>query len=251
MGRFASTVAYYESARPAYAPAFFAAAARELELRGDERLLDVGTGPGLLAIGFAPYCAEVVGLDPEPDMLAAARDAAQRAGVRLSLIEGRVEDAPETLDAFDVVTIGRALHWLDRTTALAKFERLVKPTGKILVGGARTVADARNPWLAAFNAVRARWSADNVSERYRDVVVKFFTGSKWRPDRAIRAESQVVVSVETLCDRVLSMSTSSPEKLGSEADVMRGAMRAALAPFAADGEIVETVEGVAQTFVRA
>ena len=56
MGRFASTVAYYESARPPYGAAFFEAVALQMGLDGSERLLDVGAGPGILAIGFAPYC---------------------------------------------------------------------------------------------------------------------------------------------------------------------------------------------------
>ena len=59
MGRFASTVAYYESARPPYGAAFFAAVAQQLGLDRSQRLLDVGAGPGFLAIGFAPYCREV------------------------------------------------------------------------------------------------------------------------------------------------------------------------------------------------
>ncbi len=90
MGRFASTVAYYESARPPYGAAFFEAVALQMGLDGSERLLDVGAGPGILAIGFAPYCREVVGVDPEPGMVEAARAAAERAGVTVRFIEGAV-----------------------------------------------------------------------------------------------------------------------------------------------------------------
>ena len=45
MGRFASTVAYYESARPPYGAAFFAKVAQQLGLDRRQRLLDVGPGP--------------------------------------------------------------------------------------------------------------------------------------------------------------------------------------------------------------
>jgi ubiquinone/menaquinone biosynthesis C-methylase UbiE len=38
-----------------------------------ETLLDVGCGPGMLAIGFAPFVGGGTGLDPEPGMIAAPR----------------------------------------------------------------------------------------------------------------------------------------------------------------------------------
>jgi tRNA/tmRNA/rRNA uracil-C5-methylase (TrmA/RlmC/RlmD family) len=78
MGRFASTVALYEELRPPYPPAFFRRVAGQLELRSDHALIDLGTGPGLLALGFAPYVGRIVGVDPEPAMIAAARTAAAR-----------------------------------------------------------------------------------------------------------------------------------------------------------------------------
>jgi len=160
MGRFASTVAYYESARPEYGAAFFAAVARELGFDRSQRLLDVGAGPGILAIGFAPACGEVVGVDPEPAMIEAARAAAGRAGVAATFIEGRFEDMAASLGAFDVVTIGRAIHWLDPDPARVALDRVVAPRGRILVCNAGSVEDGRNPWLEAFNAVRDRWKDD-------------------------------------------------------------------------------------------
>src|ERR1700722_6532623 len=113
MGPSASTVAYYESARPPYDAGFFAAVAQQLGFDRSQRLLDVGAGPGILAIGFAPYCREVVGVDPEPGMVEAARAAAERVGATVSFIEGRFEDAAAKLGAFDLVRIGRAIHWLN------------------------------------------------------------------------------------------------------------------------------------------
>ena len=121
MGRFASTVAYYEGARPPYGAAFFEAVALELGLDGSERLLDVGAGPDILAIGFAPHCREAVGVDPEPGMVEAARAAAEaRGGATVSFIEGRFEDSAAKLGAFDVVSIGRAIHWLDPEPAACR-----------------------------------------------------------------------------------------------------------------------------------
>ena len=247
MGRFASTVAYYENARPPYGAAFFAAVARELGFDRSQRLLDIGAGPGILAIGFAPACREVVGVDPEPAMVEAARSAAVRAGVAVKFIDGRFEDLAANLGAFDVVTIGRAIHWLDPDPARKALDRVVKPRGKILVCHASSVDDGRNPWLGAFKAIRDRWRDDRPA--YDPDV--FFAGGPFVPRGTISVETATTVPVERLADRILSMSTSSPERLGDDVPAMRSAMREALAPFAADGKIEDIVEAQADVFDRA
>src|SRR6202012_5268035 len=113
MGRFATTAEFYEQYRPPYPAEFFRAAAEKLALSTQHALIALGTGPGPLALGFAPSVGRVVGVDPEPAMLAAARAAAARTGREVSFIEGRAEDLPDSIGRFDVVTIGRALHWMD------------------------------------------------------------------------------------------------------------------------------------------
>lgn len=246
MGRFASTVAYYESARPPYGAGFFEAVAQQLGFDRTHRLLDVGTGPGILAIGFAPSCQEVVGVDPESEMVKAARAAAERAGVGVRFIEGRFEDAAAKLGAFDIVTIGRAIHWLDPEPARAALDRALAPRGRVLVCRASSVKDGRNPWLETFNAVRDRWRGDRPA-RDGDA---FFAG-RFVPSATIRVEKTYALPVERFADRILSMSTSSPARLGDAVPAMRSAMREALAPFAADGVIEDVVEAQAEVFERA
>jgi SAM-dependent methyltransferase len=247
MGRFASTVAYYESARPPYGAAFFEAVALQLGLDGRERLLDVGAGPGILAIGFAPFCREVVGVDPEPGMVEAAREAAERAGVTVRFVEGRFEDAAAKLGAFDIVSIGRAIHWLDPEPARAALDRALAPRGSVLVCGATSAKGGRNPWLETFNAVRDRWKGDRPSRDHQT----FFADGHFTRTHTIRVEGTYAFPVERLVERVLSMSTSSSERLGDEVPAMKSAMREALAPFAADGMIEDIVEARAEVFERA
>lgn len=247
MGRFASTVAYYESARPPYGAGFFAAVAQQLGFDRSQRLLDVGSGPGILAIGFAPYCGRVLGVDPEATMVEAARAAAKRAGVTATFVEGRFEDAAAKLGAFDLVTIGRAIHWLDPEPARAALDRAVAPQGRVLVCGAWSVKDGRNPWLDGFNAVRDRWKGERPARDHNT----FFTDGRFVPAGKIRIEAAYAVPVERFADRLLSMSTSSPERLGDKVPAMRSAMGEALAPFAAEGVIEDIVEAQAEVFERA
>src|ERR1700750_3189442 len=131
MGRFATTVALYQEVRPPYPPSFFREVALRRGLDKQHALIDLGTGPGLLALGFAPYVGRIVGVDPEPAMLAAARTAARRAGHAFTLIECKAEALPGEVGQFDLVTIGRALHWLATGPTAALLERLVAPLGAI------------------------------------------------------------------------------------------------------------------------
>jgi SAM-dependent methyltransferase len=88
MGRFASTVEFYARYREPYPPKLFKKVAEQIDFRGNESSLDVGCGPGLLAIGFAPFVGRCTGLDPETGMISAAKAAAAEAGVELSLVHG-------------------------------------------------------------------------------------------------------------------------------------------------------------------
>src|SRR5712672_4033714 len=101
MGRFATTVPLYGELRPPYLAEFFRNVAQRLRLGNEHALIDLGTGPGLLALGFAPYVGRIVGVDPEPAMLVAARKAA-RASKAITLIESKAEAIPGDVGSFHV-----------------------------------------------------------------------------------------------------------------------------------------------------
>ena len=251
MGRFASTVPYYRRYRPPYPPAFFRRLARMLALDGSQSLLDLGCGPGLLALGFAPYVRRVVGVDPEPAMLAAARDTAKAAGVRLRLIRGRTETIPRRVGTFDVVTIGRALHWMARKPTLAKLARLVRPGGCIVVCGASPAEGSLNPWLARYDRFRYRLAPRKDRRRYGTEAVAFFAGSEFAVRETVTVRLRHRINVDTLVGRLFSMSITSPQVLGAKAERTAARLRAALAKFAGRrGSIGEVVEAKAAVFAR-
>src|ERR1019366_1496415 len=159
MGRFASTVEFYARYREPYPSKFFQKVAEQIGLHSDESLLDVGCGPGMLAIGFAPFVGSCTGLDPEPLMIAAAKDAAAEAGVALSLIHGRIEEFPTT-QSYDVITIGRAHHWLERAATLAVLERILVPdSGRILICRSSSVETPETPWVKPYRIDPSEWFA--------------------------------------------------------------------------------------------
>lgn len=101
--------------------------------RGDERVLDCGTGTGALAFAIAPLVREVVGVDLVPEMLEEAR---KRAGEfpNVSFVEGDVTSLPPGLGSFDLAASVRTLHHVARPElAVAELRRSTLPDGHILV----------------------------------------------------------------------------------------------------------------------
>jgi ubiquinone/menaquinone biosynthesis C-methylase UbiE len=219
-------------------------------------LIDLGTGPGLLALGFAGYVGRIVGVDPEPAMLKAARRAAASAGHALTLIEGKAETLAPDIGTFDVVTIGRALHWMDRDLTIALFDRLVAHDGTIVICASFSATDGRNPWLDGYNDVRRRWSPARLWEEagkgtrtHRDLPA-FFRGSSFQPMELVTVETSHLVSMQDLAQRTLTYSSSSPDALGDNVEAMLRDVEAHLASFSRDGAIAEIIVSTAQIVKR-
>jgi SAM-dependent methyltransferase len=124
------SASYYARGRLPYPPELAAALRDDLDLDGTGRLLDVGCGPGSLTLLLAPLFAEVVGVDPDPGMLAEAkREAAQR-GIRNARWAALPAEAlPADLGSFRVATFAQSFHWMDQPRVAATVRDMLDPGG--------------------------------------------------------------------------------------------------------------------------
>jgi ubiquinone/menaquinone biosynthesis C-methylase UbiE len=144
------------------------------DLRG-RRLLDVGTGDGAYAIEAARRGARVTGLDPQVEMLDAARARAHKHGVEVSLREGRAEALPFGDASFEVVTAVTVLCFVtEPTRAVREIARVLVPGGRLVLGelGRYSVWAAERRirgWFGARTWRRARfWSRRELRALVRD-----------------------------------------------------------------------------------
>src|SRR5262245_5687289 len=98
-----------------------------------ETIVDVGTGAGTLARGFALRGCKVIGIDPDGRLLDQARSLDSAAGAAVEYKIGSAEAIPLTDDIADVVSAGQCWHWFDGPKAAKEFSRIAKPHGRVVV----------------------------------------------------------------------------------------------------------------------
>jgi ubiquinone/menaquinone biosynthesis C-methylase UbiE len=130
---FAGAAGYYEQGRLPYAPGLEEAFTRALDLDGHGRLLDVGCGPGTIGLRLAGLFEAIVGLDPDPEMLAyASRATARRGFTNGSWVQLRAEALPAGLGHFRVVTFAASFHWMDRPRVASTVATMLDPGGAVV-----------------------------------------------------------------------------------------------------------------------
>jgi trans-aconitate 2-methyltransferase len=140
----------------------------DLPLARTDRVLDLGCGSGDFTRTIADLVPDghVVGLDPQPSLLAEART---RAGSNQSFVQGPVQRlatlVPESA-SFDVVMSRSAMHWVqydDHVQLLRDASRLLRPGGwlRMELGGAGnipTILAVLNPESAARGGPSTPWA---------------------------------------------------------------------------------------------
>lgn len=155
----------------------------ELGIPAGGRVLDLGTGPGFVAIEVAKLLGasgcQVVGMDLSSAMLKLASENAARAGLNgvLTWRDGDVKAIPFDDDEFDLVVSNDSLHhWKDPLVVFDEIARVLKKSGRCIVHDSKRLQhwglwlfvktisltvprDFRVHW---WNSIRSSYTADEL-----------------------------------------------------------------------------------------
>ena len=165
-----------------------------------KRVLDVGCGTGelLRTLWREANPARLVGLDPDPEMLAQADAKLRASGVAAELLRGWAQALPFPDGAFDVVLSSLMFHHLDAPTkraALREWRRVLAP------GGALVLVDFGAPRSALLRALL--WPArlglfEHVAENLRGRIPMLLEEAGFSSEEAGRYGDVVVAHVARL-----------------------------------------------------
>jgi SAM-dependent methyltransferase len=233
---FAGAARHYRQGRTPYAPALADVLADTLGLDGRGRLLDVGCGPGVVALQLAPLFEQVVGLDPDAEMLQeAARLAAAQDVSNATWVQLRAEDLPAGLGRFRVVTFAASFHWMDRPVVAAATKEVLDDGGAVVhvhapqsslqPAAEDDIAQLVRSYLGPDR--RAGKSVRNTSPDGEDAV---FRGAGFAPaQRVMVVDGRVLErSIDDVVANVFSMSNSVPPLFGDRVDAFEADLRALL-----------------------
>jgi len=150
---------FYSKYRRGYGPAVIDWLAEAFALLNHGVVVDLGCGTGQLAIPLAGRAQAVIGIDPEPDMLARARKTAAEQGcANIAWMLGSDRDVPAVAAllgnrALAAVTLANSIHFMDHERLFRVARPLLRPGGGIAV-----LANGMPLWqqpTAASRALRA------------------------------------------------------------------------------------------------
>lgn len=157
MTLFHGTVGFYRQYRPGIPQSVADILDAAVADGAPRRLLDVGTGTGLVVEALLGRFDDIVAIDNDADMLAAA-DAALRPklpdGTTLLLEQVAAEEfTPPPGWRADLVTICRAFHWLDQEAVLTCLDSQVSQHGAVAIFGDNSFWAATSSWKAEIRAI--------------------------------------------------------------------------------------------------
>lgn len=122
--RFLGFAHLYENSRPAIPVVACDIVLNYFEHK-PEQIVDLGCGTGLSTMAWRGKCDNIIGIDPNEEMLSVAKLKSND----ISFIKAYSDDTTLPDHSTDIVICSQSFHWMKPTDTLAEVNRILKPNG--------------------------------------------------------------------------------------------------------------------------
>lgn len=216
-------------------------------LNGEQQVMDLGCRPGQLTIRLADWCNKIIGVDPENEMIEEAKRLHRELRIGdIHWFKGDLEQyRSQHHEKFELVTIAKAFHWMDRHKVLEELYEMIH------VGGGIAIIDNFEPdkkqaeWQKRMNEVIEKWygnerRAGNTTFTHpilshEDVI----SNSRFKLEMYEFPSYEISWTVESILGNLYSTSFGSKRFLGEHVKGFESELKAALLDFNKNGEFKE------------
>ena len=156
---FKGAAKYYSKYRPLYPASLIRFLVKRFSLDGNGKMLDLGCGTGQLALRFSDWFEQIVGIDPDLEMIQEAkRLTTELRAENMNWFNGDIDSYRENYEEpFRLVTIAKAFHWMDRTAVLETLYDMVSLNGGVAIIDNYSPNKEILPWQKKVNEVVQQW----------------------------------------------------------------------------------------------
>lgn len=101
--------------------------------KNNQKVLDIGTGTGVLPRNMAKYGAAFIGTDISENQIKYAKKLSEKAGLKIKYIVSSAEDLEFEDKSFDIVTACQCFMYFDKSIILPKIHRFLRDNGHFLI----------------------------------------------------------------------------------------------------------------------
>lgn len=232
--RFSNRVENYVRYRPHYPPEILALLETECGLTRESVVADVGSGTGILTEPFLAHGNPVFGIEPNPEMRAAAERLLQQYP-RFTSVAATAEATTLPRLSVDFITAGQAFHWFDATRCQVEFARILKPGGWVVLiwNDRRTLT---TPFLRDYEELLKRFSTDYGQVDHKRIDMAALTRCFRTEPKKRTFPNYQHLDFEALRGRLLS-SSYVPEKGQPRHEEMLEALGVLFNRYATEGQV--------------
>ncbi|GGF23755.1 methyltransferase [Halobacillus andaensis] len=246
---FKGTATYYSKYRPKYPSSLIRFLVQHFSLNGEQRVLDLGCGPGSVSFRLADWCHQIVGIDTDREMIAEAKYLHHL--LRIGDIEwfhGDLDRYVKTHSkSFHLVTIAKAFHWMDRERTIETLYEMVEPGGGVAIIDNYESHKPLRPWQKKLNEVIKRWygqerkAGNTTYDHPKKTHAQVLEDSKFETEVYYLPSYEIEWSIGTILGNLYSTSYGARRFLGDRVSDFEQDVRDALSQLNAQGIFKESM----------
>lgn len=236
---FHGTVGFYRQFRPDIPETVADVLDGAVPAGSPRRLLDIGTGVGLVVEALRGRFDDIIAIDPDPEMLTAAENALRPRlpdDAQLRLEETTAEEfTPPAGWQADLVTICRTFHWLDKARVLNQLDAQVSRDGAVAIFADKSFWVAHHDWEMEVRAViqdflgEQRRAGDGTFHEQRRPDIQVLRNSPFSQVEECIVPVHRTWTATSILGYLHSTTFAEPELFGDRLHEFDNAVRAALA----------------------